>query len=230
MAPQMRVRCFHLFALVLLGVGGFIPDRPAAAAPAADPKAIPNLAKFLPTVITGNRKVVVGVYADGLFALPVVQQTCRMCISRVDNTVTQFAWAAKYGVTGLIAHNYLSGQLFYALEPGQRIELIYGDGRIEYYWITWVRRYRNTMPGSTATGFVSLTSGKGYSVEAMFRKVYMGSEHITFQTCIARDGSLSWGTFFAVAVRDPIPLRRSLRAVMFPFSRWLVGGAQKLPL
>ncbi len=230
MAPEMRVRWIHLVLLVLLGVSGLIPASPVAAAPADDPLQIPSLDNFRAAVMTGNRKVLVGVYVDGLFALPVVQQTCSMCISRTDDTITQFAWAAKYGVKGLIAHDYLSGQRFYGLQPGQRIELIYGDGRIEYYWITWMRRYRNTMPGSTETGFVSLTTGRSYSVEAMFRRVYMGSGKVTFQTCIAADGNLSWGTFFASAERNPVPLRRSLREAMLPFSPWLVGGTQQFPL
>jgi hypothetical protein len=35
---------------------------------------------------------------------------------------------SKYGVTGLLAHNYLSGRHFFGLEIGDIVQLVYGDG------------------------------------------------------------------------------------------------------
>ncbi len=220
MAAARSARPISLILVVLFIVGETIHPQPASAAPAVDPLAMPDLGSLRAAVLNGNRKVVVGVYADQLFALPVVQQVCAMCVSREEDTVTQFSWAAEYGVTGLIAHDYLSGKHFYDLEPGQRIELIYGDGRIEFYWITEVGRYRQTESGSETTGYVDLATGKGYSVEDMFRKVYMGTRHVTFQTCITKDGNLSWGMLFAIAERSPYPLRSSFREAMQPAPPW----------
>ncbi len=252
MAPARHVPSFHLILVLLLVIGETVLPQRTSAALAADPPPnpptvpdqpgdpwrppapattplLPDLSSFRASVLTGNRKVVTGVFVDGVLALPVVQQVCRMCVSRAQNTVTQFAWAAKYGVKGLIAHDYLSGKLFYGLRPGQRVDLIYGDGRVEYYWITEVERYRQTIPGDTATGYIDLSTGRGYDVEGMFRKVYMGSDHVTFQTCIAKDGNLSWGMLFAIAEPRPFPLRISLQQAMQPAAPWL-RKPQALPL
>jgi hypothetical protein len=55
------------------------------------------------------------------------------------------------------------------------------------------------MPESTYSQFIDLATGKGTDAEGVFRKVYMGDGHLTFQTCIAKDGQLSWGRLFVVA-------------------------------
>jgi hypothetical protein len=34
----------------------------------------------------------------------------------------------------------------------------------------------------------------------MFKRVYFGDRHVTFQTCIEKDGALSWGRLFIIAV------------------------------
>jgi len=34
----------------------------------------------------------------------------------------------------------------------------------------------------------------------MFKRVYTGDRHVTFQTCIYAEGTSSWGRLFVVAV------------------------------
>ncbi len=226
MVRARTVRGLSLSLIAILMVGAVAWPEPVSAGGGALPAPLPTLNNFITSVMTGNRRVVTGVYADGLFALRVVQQVCRMCVSRENGTATQFAWAQKYGVTGLIAHDWLSGSNFYGLQPGQRIELVYGDGRTETYWITQVNRYRQTMPGSTATGYIDLATGRGYDVEGMFRKVYMGTDHVTFQTCIAKDGNLSWGMLFAIAEKSPYPPRTWKYGRLDPSLPW--GGKSSI--
>ena len=38
---------------------------------------------------------------------------------------------------------------------------------------------------------------------SFFKKVYQGDRHVTFQTCIAGPGSLSWGRLFVIATPKP---------------------------
>jgi hypothetical protein len=37
------------------------------------------------------------------------------------------------------------------------------------------------------------------SAELMFKRVFAGERHVTFQTCIAANGTISWGRLFVVA-------------------------------
>jgi hypothetical protein len=136
---------------------------------------------------------------EGLFAYPVVQQVYSAEVSELPATLTQFGWPTSYGVTGILAHNWLTGADFFQLRVGQKINLVYGDGRTVSYWVNRQYRYQATIPESPYSQFIDLDTGKGTDAEGVFRKVYMGAEHLTFQTCIEKDGELSWGRLFVIA-------------------------------
>lgn len=76
-----------------------------------------------------------GVYVPEVLALLVQQQPAGDpgFVSSMEGIVTQFEYAAQSGVTGLIAHNYLSGELFFNLEIGQEVFIVYGDGSVLQY-------------------------------------------------------------------------------------------------
>jgi len=203
MAPRNNVRLLVLsLTLALLFFAGF-PSLDVAAAPASEGVALPDLATFAISVLDGNPDILKGVYVEDVMAFPVIQQPFAAFVSEQPGTVTQFGMASSYGVTGLLAHNFLSGALFFHLEPGQSVNLIYGDGDIDTYWVTDILRYQATSPNSIYSGFVDLRTGKGTDAEGMFRKVYMGKDQVTFQTCIAKDGVGSWGRLFIIASSDP---------------------------
>jgi hypothetical protein len=203
MAPRSFTRRLSVlsFLLVFLTSAGF--PLAAHAAPSADVAAIPDLSTFTASIINGNGDVLRGIHVEGMFAYPVVQQAYSMQVSEDPATLTQFGWASSYGVTGILAHNWLSGVDFFRLRVGQKINLIYGDGRTETYWVNRLYRYQATIPESTYSQFIDLDTGKGTDAEGVFRKVYMGDGHVTFQTCIAQDGQLSWGRLFVIA--EPFP-------------------------
>jgi hypothetical protein len=79
------------------------------------------------------------------------------------------------------------------------IQLVYGDGRIETYQVTHIYRYRATSPNSVSSDFVDLDTQKTLTASELFKKVYKGSRHVTFQTCISQDGNASWGRYFVIA-------------------------------
>jgi hypothetical protein len=192
-------------------LGGALVPQTARAAPGGESAAVPSLSTFADSINDGNRKVLRGVHVDGILALPIVQQPYSMFVSKEPGTVTQLAMAQAYGVTGLLAHNWLSGEAFFGLEVGQRVHLIYGDGRIISYWVSDIQRYRATIPKSSYSGFVDLETGKGNDAEGVFRRVYTGEDHVTFQTCIAKDGELSWGRLFVIAEASEPPIVASTR-------------------
>lgn len=189
--------------IALLIVFSFFPGLPAGASGESDlsPGGIPIFPDFVKSVSDGAGDVVRGVYAPNVFALRVLQQRSGNYgyVSSMDDVVTQFAPARKYGVTGLLAHNYLAGSHFYDLQIGQEIRLIYGDGRVEYYEISAIYQYQALSPYSTDSYFIDQATGAGYTAAQVFDQFYTGSNHITFQTCIAKGDLLTWGRLFVIA-------------------------------
>lgn len=191
------------FSLLLLIVATLVPY-PVAAGPIPESPALPvlpDLTAFISSVQNGDANTLRGVYADNTFALPVVQQPSSNAgyVSTIAGTLTQFSLATQYGNVGLLAHNYLSGQYFFQLTPGAKVFLVYGDGRLETFRITNVYRYQATEPYSTRSDFIDLDTGDYLTGNQLFKKVYMGARHITFQTCIANNGNSSWGRLFVIA-------------------------------
>lgn len=163
---------------------------------------LPSLADFSKSVQNGKAHVLRGVYVNDVLALPIVQQPLGNpgYVSNNDDEITQFGMPAKYGNVGLLAHNTLSGQFFSNLAIGQEVSLVYGDGKTETFIITEVLRYQALQPTSPYSSFRNLSKEETLSAEQMFKRVYFGDRHVTFQTCIASDGNNSWGRLFVIAV------------------------------
>jgi hypothetical protein len=157
--------------------------------------------EFVTKVIDGSQGIIRGVFSSENFALPVTQQPSGQSgyVSTIDGVATQFSMAKKYGITGLLAHNYLSGRLFFNLGLGDVIQVIYGDGEIRNYQITEIQRYQALQPKSPTSQFVDLDTGERITSTQLFKRVYMGSHHLTLQTCIQEGSEDSWGRLFIIA-------------------------------
>jgi len=161
-----------------------------------------SLADFSYSVQNGQKDVLRGVYVEKVLALPIIQQpsTNPGYVSNNAGEATQFGMAAKYGNIGLLAHNHLAGQAFAQLAIGQEVHLIYGNGRMETFVITEVLKYQALQPTSPYSSFRNLNQDEILTAEQMFKHVYFGDRHITFQTCIEANGDQSWGRLFIIAV------------------------------
>jgi len=162
---------------------------------------MPPLADFVVEVSNGQADVLRGIYIPDLLAAPVVQQPTERSdyVSYLENTVTQFGLASKFGATGLLAHNNLAGKDFAHLRSGQEIYLVYGDGHLSVVKVTEILRYRALEPQNIASDFVSLDDGDLLTATKLFSKVYDKPGQVTFQTCIAAAGNPSWGRLFIIA-------------------------------
>ena len=162
---------------------------------------LPDFRDFAQPVENSDVNTLSGVYVPNVLALPVIQQPSGNTgyVSNKDDQATQFAMASQFGSVGLLAHNYLSGRFFSELAVGQEVRLVYGSGRVEYFVITEILRYQALEPNSQLSSFRSLEHSEILSAEQMFKRVYAGERHVTFQTCIAADGIVSWGRLFVVA-------------------------------
>ena len=185
-----------------------IPADPAAleqAAPAL-PAVQPDLAGFAASITNGQVDTVVGIYIDGLFSLPVLQQPPGddAYVSNDNHAVTQYAWPSKYGTIALLAHNTLSGRIFFQINANQDIILIFGDGRMEHYRMKEVQNYQALSPYDTHSDFVDL-NGPGPTIlthEELFQRIYTTPGQLVLQTCFEANGDPSWGRMFVVA--EPI--------------------------
>ena len=163
---------------------------------------LPTFSDFSKSVQNGQADVLRGVYASNVLALPIVQQPSGNAgyVSSNDGEATQFRMASQFGNVGLLAHNHLSGKSFSGLAVGQEIRLVYGDGRVEYFVVKEALKYQALQPNSPYSSFKNLDKNETLTAEQMFKRVYFGDRHITFQTCINAEGNLSWGRLFVIAI------------------------------
>jgi hypothetical protein len=159
---------------------------------------------FVSSVVNGEVNDIRGIYSENEFAFPVVKQPAGNAgyVSTIEGVVTEFSMAKKYGVTGIVAHNYLAGADFFSLEIGEVIEVVYGDGEILRYKITSIHSYQALSPNSATSQFVDLATSEKISASQLFKRVYMGGQHLTLQTCIQQGTEDSWGRLFVIA--EPI--------------------------
>jgi hypothetical protein len=121
-------------------------------------------------------------------------------VSTRDGELTEFAAVSQQGNIGLLAHNYLSGRDFSRLKMGQEVNVFYNNGQTEQFVITQILRYQALDPKNPYSSFRNMDDpDEILNVGQMFDRVYQGKRHITFQTCIAKNGVSSWGRLFILA-------------------------------
>jgi hypothetical protein len=162
----------------------------------------PNFTEFSQSVQNGQADVLTGVYVSDVMALPVVQQPYSNAgyVSSNDGEVTQFRMPSQFGNIGILAHNHLSGSSFSQLTVGHEVRLVNGDGSVEYFVIAEILRYQALQPNNPYSSFRNLDKDETLSAEQMFKRVYFGERHVTFQTCIEAEGNQSWGRLFVIAI------------------------------
>ncbi len=141
-----------------------------------------------------------GIYAPGKFALQVVQQPKDnwSYVSELPGVVTQFQ-SAQSPVTGLLAHNFLDGQLFYKLSIGEELELLYGNGSARRYRVSDIFKFQKLDVNSLSGDMIDLSDGKQVTTGDVFKKVYTGDDRVTLQTCLEGEGLSNWGLYFVIA-------------------------------
>ena len=170
-----------------------------------------DLTEFVPSVSVSNADQIVGVYVPRVFSLPVIQQPTDKpwFVSSSPETITQFNLAGEYGSLGFLAHNTLAGEVFYELEIGQEIIVVYSDGELMRFKVGEVQSYQALDPDSPYSVFRETNgSGKDLSSTDLFHRVYAKPHRAVFQTCIESNGDPNWGRYFVIAY--PVSGRFSL--------------------
>ena len=166
--------------------------------------AAPGFAQFVAEVSGAPSNALKGIYVEGILALSVVQQPPRQdaFVSEELGEVTQFRKAAENGVTGLMAHNYLSGILFYSLLPGHEIKLVYGNGRVRCYRVRQIYEFQRLPAPNLRGNFINVSTEDTWSAARVFRFFYQDDDRLVLQTCLEKDGKTNWGLRFITA--DPV--------------------------
>jgi hypothetical protein len=183
------------------------PGHGVVSPPLSAPQISPEFARFIDHVFDGQSGVVRGIYVAGVLALRVVQQPAKdwTYVSSKLGDATEFQNASKNGILGLLAHNYLSGRSFYNLKPGEQVDVVYGDGAVKYYRVSNIYRYQKIDPTDLSSSLVDLSTGKVVSSGHVFEQFYDGSDHLTLQTCLEKNGLSTWGLYFVVAQPVAVP-------------------------
>jgi len=168
---------------------------------------LPNFTTFAESVQDGKAGVLKGVYVSDVLAFPIVQQPVGNpgYVSQYPDAVTEFSMATEVGNVGLLAHNHLAGQTFTNLSVGDEVRLVYGDGQVEYFIVTETLEYQALQPYSPYSEFRDLETSQTITADKLFREVYRGDRHVTFQVCIEADGVDAWGRLFVIAQPRPDP-------------------------
>jgi hypothetical protein len=190
-ASLLSVALFSMFAL---------PCRAQAKGSPAD--SLPALQEFIAQVVNGDAQALRGVYIPRVLALPVVQQPNgnESYIASASSVLTQFQMAGKAGSVGILAHNYLAGRHFSLVEPGDQIILVYGNARTETFTVKSIQRYKALPKGM----YKNIETRAYYDTGELFQRVYSGTKHVTLQTCIEKNGSLTWGRLFVIATAQGV--------------------------
>jgi hypothetical protein len=200
MAPKM-FRTLFLVPTILLALTALPMLRVRADDIALPDTDFPSLTSFATLMGDGQWGELRGLYAPNLFADVVVQQPRNDAtfVSTAPRTVTQFGPANSLGSTGLLAHNFLAGDKFSHLERGDRIYLVYGNGRVATYVVTTMIKYQALSPESPYSNFIDLSDGTLMSASSVFNVAYGRPGDVVLQTCIDANGDPSWGRLFIVA-------------------------------
>lgn len=174
-----------------------------------DALALPLLNKFIETVTNGEADTLRGIYVPKVMALSIVQQPegNSKFISEKRSTATQFSMAARAGNVGLLAHNRLAGKLFFKIQPGDQIILVYGDGHTELFVVENILKYQSLVRGE----YKDMETQNVLDAGELFNEAYSGEHHVTLQTCIENNDNLEWGRLFIIA--QPVNHKKAVEEV-----------------
>jgi hypothetical protein len=157
-----------------------------------------ELPEFVESSGSGDSELVTGVYAPGRFDLIVEQQppNHNLYVTEKWGYATQFARPLRFEVIGLLAHNTFSGILFYGLDLNDDVFLVFGDGRTAVYRVEAIEEFQKLEPGNPRSDYMELATGRQMTTNEVFTRFYKNGHHLILQTCLERNGDMSWGVRF----------------------------------
>jgi hypothetical protein len=191
-----------IISILLIFTVGYLPTPVGALEISVIPRHPLTVAPVIDSDESEQSSVLRELTIDNLISLQVVQQPLGNInfVTPLPNYVTEYQTASNYGTIGLLAHNYLAGQYFFQILPGQEIELVYSDNRMDRFVVTQIQQYQALSPNSPSSDFINLDTGKYITASKLFRKIYISkTDRLVLQTCIYADQNPAWGRLFIIA-------------------------------
>jgi len=198
MTIKTKINIFNIFLVFMISL---LPGPVSASNSSIPHSQLLNAASVYDSDENGERNKLSALSLNDSTTFQIVQQPAGNgnFVSPLPNYVTEFQTASYYGVIGLLAHNYLAGQYFFQISPGQEIELIYDDHK-EKFVVTLIQKYQALSPNSPISDFISLATGETFTAHQLFRKIYQNQPgNLVLQTCIYANGNPTWGRLFIIA-------------------------------
>jgi len=97
----------------------------------------------------------------------------------------------------------LPGGKYFTSFQGQKIVVIYGDGKTATYKVSTIRKYQALTPNSAKSNFIDLSKpDKTLTATDVFKQTYGNKGALVLQTCISKNGDASWGRLFIIAYKE----------------------------
>ncbi len=160
-----------------------------------------KFSKSLTPTSSTNPDDVYGLFVPEKFSFEVEQQPYGHpeYVSNKPDHLTQFSLVSAKNSFALLAHNHLAGSNFSKLTIGDFMITLDQAGT-HVYQITQIENYQALSPNSPYSNFLSLDgSNQKLSATQLFSKIYNQENHLVLQTCLEKDGELSWGRTFIIA-------------------------------
>lgn len=134
------------------------------------------------------------------FSFSIVPPAGLYSVTSEPDSVTfyQFAYDV-YDANVLLAHSGKAGASFSLLSEGGLITLTYPD-HVQRFEVTDIQKYQASDPLNVYSYFTDLNDrSRAYSSEDLGKLIYDSDHGLILQTCIDKDGVISWGRLFVIA-------------------------------
>ena len=157
--------------------------------------------KSLTPFSLSNPDDVAGLFVPDKFSFQVEQQPLGHpeYVSNEPYNLTEFSLVNANNSYALLAHNHLAGANFSKISISDFMITIDKEGT-HIYQVTQIENFQALTPNSPYSDFLSLDgSDQKLSATQLFSKIYNQENHLVLQTCLEKNGDLSWGRTFIIA-------------------------------
>ncbi len=157
--------------------------------------------KSLQPLKGADSEAIYGVFVPDKFSFAVEQQPAGHpeFVSNQPDYLTQFSLVSADHSFALLAHNHLAGANFSEILVNDYLITIDQLGT-HVYQVSRIENYQALSPNSPYSDFLSLDGNRQkLSATQLFQNIYTQENQLVLQTCLEKDGELSWGRTFIIA-------------------------------
>lgn len=160
---------------------------------------VPTLGEFVKKCAKPGDVTLVCVHSDGVLALKLAWGNNQQ-VPNDSKTALLWDYGWNNDVVGIVAHNYLAGKLFYLLDVGSQLHIIWSDGTVETYEIDTVDRWRDNGQSLTFSPWDGGDAIKNEALSDVYFSRGNDRDRLVLMTCLTK-GKKKIGVVFYTATR-----------------------------